>query len=635
MIKRLITTILFLAVFGLLSFVDLGAAVGYILPICLAGIIGLLGYAVYYITWVRKSTLFCVALLTGLCPMIATAQVNPLQEDIDLITGAQGTLCGEMDLSESYNNDTLSLANRVVDSSKKLKAAGYNVDGGTVGTVLKCAEKYVKDAGLLGNVLSPTCTPLNDVLRKALDGDEACWPCNVTRIVIDSMQSLAVHAYEPMRSIAIGLMGIVFLFWIAIRVMLFLGQMGFARIGEFFTQMLQQMLIVLILSAVLYGPIVELYRMTVSPFIMASAGIANKLTALAPEVSGIDETPVAKIINVLDKLNLAGAVDCEYCSKMNTQNINMVGETFLDEGAVNAALCMVCSVYKQTAPFVSLGKTMTCIGSQIPKVMNNNPALSTSSMFSLGHSNMVILGWLFVITFSLFMFIVAFYLINIFLELAFTLIFTPIFVMCLAFKITRAYAKKAWELILHAMAVLISLSVGINLAMVLFAEMLPDNISGTIIGVFLSGTPNAVMGAFGATSGNTDVINELVGSGGGLLSGLLGGGGSGTGMFTVLLLLGFVVIGFNMIGAAVKVAEALSGTQGVGTGDSDMTGSLLMGIAAGVAGVKGGLKLAQSIGSIANNKRKERQQNKRDSQNAQSAPATSRGSFGGGDGGET
>ncbi len=625
MIKRLVAIIFFLSLMGIASRVDLRALSDYVLPICGIGIAGLLAYAFYHIKCVRKSSLFCIAILAAvfLLPAITlAAETNPVQEDIDAIEKARPQLCSASTNVDSYDPKLLSLAHDVVDRSKKVQAAGSSITGGNIGTTLKCATKYISTATALSGVMSPSCNPLRMLLRQSIEGDDACWPCNVTRVVIDSMQRLAVNAYEPMRNIAIGMMGLIFLFWIAIRVTLFFGQMGFARIGEFFTHMLQQMLIVMVLSAILYGPVVQFYRMTISPFIITSAAVAQRLSSLSEDVSGIDKTPIGKIIHVLDKVNLGGALKCKYCQKMNQTNAYAVGQTFLDEGAVNAALCMICTVYKQVSPFVELGKTLSCLGTAIPKLTEGMPGFSTNSMFAMANMNWVILGWLFVIVFSLFMFSIAFYLINIFMELAFALIFTPVFVMCLAFKITRPYAKKAWELILHAMSVLIGLAVAINLAMVIFAQMLPGSIGTMVIGLFTSGTPTTILNTFSIAAGTGPGDMNISTEGGfeGLLSAipgissLVGGATTGTSFFTVLLLLGFITMGFSVVNASVKMAEALSNTQGISSPD-DMTSSLLIGAAAGLAALKGGMKATKAIAGIAKGKKNKQEEEKKKKKN--------------------
>ncbi len=602
MIKRLVTIVLLLSFMGLASFMDVRAVSAYVLPICWVGIIGLLAFAVYHIKHANKSTLLGLLFLGLVClPSISWADASSITKDLTAMQNAQTTVCGtSTELDGSFDEDILNTAYDVVDRSYRIKASGTGLSSAAQ-SALSCAQKYIQKAGDLASTMSPACNPLQMALRQSLEGDSACWPCNVVKLIIDTIQKVAVNAYDPMKEIATGLLGLILLFWIAIRVMLFFGQMGFARIGEFFTQLLQQMLIVLFLSAVLYGPIVEFYRMTVSPFIMASASIAQEVTKLSDSVSGFKKTPVGKVLHILDKVNLAGGIDCNYCQKTSKTNTNAIGETFLDEGAVNAALCMVCTVYKQVSPFIELGKALNCVGGQLPLLSNLSAGDAATGMFSKAGANWQILGLLFIGAFSLFMFLIAFYLISVFLELALVLIFTPIFVACLAFKVTRPYAKKAWELILHSMVVLIAVALAINLAMVLFVYMLPDSISGMVISMFMS-DPSGLLDAFSLTGHPTSKIAATPDGIMGMLSSIPGIGslvsGGATNMFTLLLLVAFITIAFGLVKAIVQVAEAVTGTQGISAPD-DIAGNLLMGAAAGFGLVKaGGKVLSAGAGKI-------------------------------------
>lgn len=448
------------------------------------------------------------------------------------------------DLIKKSGNQAL--INAHATASKKAE----NVDGDLDSqAVFKCAKEYTEKAAKIDRKNEADC---GNVMNKIKKESKDCWVCDIVHLVIESVQLMAGNTYQLMQWLALRLLGVIFLFWIAIKVLIFIGHMGYADNGEFMTDMLVRLIVVAIAAAILHAPIVDFYRIVISPFVGLSANLAGKFT----EMSMTDgERTFAEITE-----SRAGADTseiCEYCTNMNdpdfkferkreglqTSQGNTVYVEVMDDQTINGILCLTCKVYRQVTPFIAVGEMFSCHANATAK---NIPLTS----IYIPNFLYLVVGYLIIISFSVLAVIIGFYLIDIVLRLGFVIVLTPLYIVAWAFPISREYSTKAWHFILYSLLQFIGVAVMIALFLALCLQIIPGGSPENLLDAMEA---NDIEKMFKIVTG-IEPISSVAGAA------VVAGTGTVIGsFFLVFLFAGFLFIAVKMLTATEAIVQNLSG----------------------------------------------------------------------------
>lgn len=486
-----------------------------VFPTCVALSALIILFAFGYIKFVLKKDIFIWAIMilffvpltnSPVFAADAAAKSDRIsnQEMERYISNNTDTICGLVEGKDSAGNEVDAARDRMYDPQMleiAQKMVTYGLQMGSINSRgYKCAEKYAHKAGEIQKSFSSKCSPITTLVKSYLNR-ESCWPCDITALVLDAIQRVSVNSYEFVRQAALSLLGIMFLFWLAYVTLVFFGKFGFARVSEYFTNVLNKAVLVLIVAALLHAPLVYVYQITVSPFVQYASGFALEIADIGKGEVLSDRNLVTALARVI-----GGKPKCKWCDKISDTGI--ASGKFLDEGTVNAMLCTVCSVYKQVSPMIALGQAITCYSTAAPKSFGANPSLSQESSFSIPSLTGLFFGMALVILFTILMVIVGFYIMGAVMKLGFTLILMPIWMVLFIFKGTRSYTAKAWTLIVHSMGTLIAVSLAVAMILIGFNNLLPNKaIVGFIFTAWRS-SPSELMGSFAGVWTGTDPLSS-------------------------------------------------------------------------------------------------------------------------------
>lgn len=452
----------------------------------------------------HKNKMKCALVLALLTPLFISSNalafadgiadvpvVEPI-EKVSQLNDYASAVCGARDTG-TIDIKILRQATAILDYYNK--KGGGPASGGmfsTSGTGYDCATEYVDYASELQKASGAKCDPTTAIL-KGIATRNKCWPCDVTSVIIGGIQKMVLASYDVINNGAKMLLGAIYLLWLAITILISFAKFGFEKFAEFFTKILNQTIVVLIVAALLHAPLVQFYRMTVSPFITYSAGLAMKFSEIGSDAMG--DGLFNKIIK---SIGISASSKCSYCSSMKSAIGKEVstGE-FMDSASIRGILCITCSTYRQLAPMVSLGQTMICLGRTTPETFGSIPFLNQFAQFSTPNISLTLMGFLLVILFSVLIFLVGYFIMASVFRLGLVLVLMPLFLVAFAFKISRPYATRAWGVIVYAMGTILIVSLTCTMLMMGFSALLPEATIGGFIELFFSSNPSMVTNIMG------------------------------------------------------------------------------------------------------------------------------------------
>lgn len=496
-------------------------------------------------------------------------QIEAIQTQILI---KQKTVCAAPKSKKSYSQTVLADSYFIIDTYEKTNAASSKspwatLKGSELNQAYKCAKEYLNNAA---KVKKRNESAGMTVAERIINESNNCWPCDIAFLVLESTQAMVSVTTGTITYVALMMLGIFSLFWLAFRVLKLVGQMGYANNSEFFSDLFGRFVAVVIAAVILQMPIIDFYRITLSPLI----GLTGTLTSKFSEYALADTSEKSFNEQISEKLksqSKSGELSCSYCKNAAdpeyTIEHTMSFIPVIDDQTTNTLLCIACSIYTQLVPMTASGRAMYRYAG-----WDNDwdfLILSFPDPFLC-----FILGLALIIGFSLLMFLVAFKIIDIFIRLSFVIVLTPLFVTAWAFPFSRQYAERAWQYILFSLFEFLALSVVTALLMNLFIAMLPDDSVSELI--------NAMT--------NTDVEK---------LYEAFTGENKGGAFYTLLALATTVLIGFFLIGSCDKIVSALTGISPSVTGltESGAVNMLKKGAAAtsGIAGALGLKKAGKNL----------------------------------------
>lgn len=252
----------------------------------------------------------------------ASETADPAQIQVqaikDNLTDYKTKVCNAPKDKNGYDADVLQVAYTLSDAYEKTFAATSNSPWATLADsslsqAYGCAQEYIAH---VASVKKRQADPGESVAERIIAAAGDCWPCNIAFLMIDSIQVMASVVYESVTEFALILLGVMLMFWLAFRVLILIGKFGYSSNSEFFTDLLYRFIAVTVAAVLLSTPILEFYRIAVSPLIGITASLATKFT----EYSLADEGGRTFSQQVMEKLKeqkaREGSCDTNLLQKM-------------------------------------------------------------------------------------------------------------------------------------------------------------------------------------------------------------------------------------------------------------------------------------------------------------------------------
>ena len=279
--KQMLYILIFI---GIVYHLPIEQFVPYLLPLSFIGCAAIFAYGLWYV----KQRGLLVILLSALLLTIGNGKPVYAYDIVNCgtergqeaqtecvrrnIIGLRGDLCGADMNGRTVDSNLKNKAYYVRARINDLRAAGVNIDA-DMSAVSECATEYAEYAADTQKRFEEDC---QKVIETFEEGMKDCWACDMMEIMLLAIQRVAAEAYHILRNFAYGLLAVMFLFWIAFKVMYMVS--GLSDYESFFTELLFRSIAVLISVALLQAPVVDFFRIAVSPFVSMSAGLAGELT---------------------------------------------------------------------------------------------------------------------------------------------------------------------------------------------------------------------------------------------------------------------------------------------------------------------------------------------------------------------
>ncbi len=341
-----------------------------------------------------------------------------------------------------------------------------------------CAEEYIEHCAEIDKKNEATC---RTVAQNVVQHVKNCWVCTIVDAFLLSVQRVAGIAYIALKEFAVDLLGVIFLFWIAAKVLRLIAGMGYDDHGSFLTEFLIRCITVMIAVAILHTPIVNLYSIVVSPFIQMTAGLTTTITESAlQDANGRSffETVNAELGSPM--VSRDPKQNClQHCENMKNSSFKYSqeqlklmdlkeDEVVLDAQSYSGLMCLACRAYTQVTPFTAIGESFSCYsvkhGSNILSWLGL--PLGTIPLFDY-----FLVGLAITASFGFVTLFLSFYIVDIVWKLGFTIVLTPLLVVAWAFPISRDYATRGWNLLIYCLAEFVGLAIMMALYMVIFMNM--------------------------------------------------------------------------------------------------------------------------------------------------------------------
>ena len=448
-----------------------------------------------------------------------------------------------------------------------------------------CANKYLEKVA----EYKKKKTELNtQTVYQILKNDEnSCWPCGLINVMITAVEKLSLSMEDELSKAALMLLGVMFLFWLLIKVLMLIGQFGTANNAEFFTDLLTRFILAVIAVALLSGPMGFVYRVTFSSLLDVTLNLSTQVVAQADSESNVIGEGSDYLSKVNDyhgfgsKLVNNEYLACKCCTDENSTcnvddkgqdekiseckidydstKVSYEGTGFTDDEVrmlftkkdKQAILCLTCKTYKETAPFVAAGRVLVYHSWENKKILSKiagwvEDLVGVHAVSYVPNPiSMWFVGMALIICFSWIAYVIAFKLLDIFLRIGFVIILTPFLITTFVFPISRQYTKRGWDFLAHAILSMFAISIGIALFMAAFKASLPTNMLNSLKEVFT--VPDIDLDSTGRQQYAEKLMTAVSG----------GEDGSAFYAFLIILLLCFCAI--NVLQASQVIVEGLSG----------------------------------------------------------------------------
>lgn len=439
MFKHISITLLLILVLALIYFFPGADYIPYIWIVALPLIIILLGLGIYKTYTLKKGkyilflSLFISSFLLA-APSIAQAQTYRISQE--RLQEAQ-LIIEEV--------ERIPLNDRTREQQEKLE---------------KAREDYtqaMKERLGRGSKACPTPKQL------LLEYQEDCWTCDIVYLIVESMDKVITTFYKQLEEqhLPLILLSIGGLFWLVFRTLRLFLTWGMGDIGSYFTDVLKRILLLIFLSAILWTPYKDVLNIFITPIFTFSAGLTQSLSSIEASIETPQSTPQ---VNVEIYRSVLGTQPPQptYCQNLNAESASPTDERVsrvlqyqasiqdraLPTSVRDSLLCIVQSIYQITVPPTVAGQYLMCM-SQTQGAISFPTRLTP--IIKLPDFSVWFASWFIIAAFFLLSAVFPFFLVDSFFRIGIVLLLMPFFIVTAAFPSTRAYTKRAFDVLISSL----------------------------------------------------------------------------------------------------------------------------------------------------------------------------------------
>ncbi|MGD9638093.1 MAG: hypothetical protein AB7U85_03430 [Alphaproteobacteria bacterium] len=328
--------------------------------------------------------------------------------------------------------------------------------------------------------ISVSACGIGCLTRTASDVDEEvranCFSCSLFSITYTAASKLAAKVYENILPGAANFLAWGFVIWLVVEIAKFVGSVKAPNSGDFWKKVLFKFLICMVCIIIVKSSenVIWFVNTIINPIFMGFVDFAS---------------------------NTMGSTTCNLAS----ENVDVTSSALMPTEPRVVLECLIGEIHEKLSFGKSLGRALIC-----------HPDSTIS---------MVIVGFLFVISFSAISVVFPFYIVDCIIRLGISLSLLPLFIMSFPFESTRKFTNKGFVLFLDAGMTMAVVSISITL------------VTG-VIRTFVSQQYPFILDS------NIESVDDFA--------------GAGTGTITLLFLMMLV---FSSVSIASSIAQGLVGSN--------------------------------------------------------------------------
>ena len=310
----------------------------------------------------------------------------------------------------------------------------------------KASECYVvilERQWRLGHVMPPFQQALEDAQKN-------CFLCKLGCMFIGGAKTVLDNAGSELTTRALKVLGIAFLFWIALVLLHLFGTWGVGGERNFLGALFRRILVVGLVAVILSSGTEVVFTYGLAPLVDITTSLSEKVIERGVEgIKNSSNLPQA----LADQIGLMPVKEgyCPACSGQNSCSLgsggSVSGESIgLGTKSMNRMICMVCRISRSLTPYKVLGQQLLGEVKLSDKSVEETFDLWGLQLAVPRPFDAFLLGCAFFFVFMYIEFVLGFKVIHIIFNFTIIAVLMPFFVLFYAFPLTRQYTKKGWEL---------------------------------------------------------------------------------------------------------------------------------------------------------------------------------------------
>ena len=395
-------------------------------------------------------------------------------------------------------------------------------------------------------------------IMRADEENSGCWPCKMAYITLTVVQSMSADLEKNMCEAGLNILKILMLLWILYAAFLavIFPSKGATFLKDLLTRVLCMMIAAMILSS--GDNLKSLYSSVLSPIVSLGLGLSDDIS------NNIDESMFTFATEVRSGVGL-GSTGTDYCNlsiagSSGTGNnpwsqlmknvfpglgnaypkLNNSSDSLITPELQVNLLCLTQKLYRQVSPVTAVGQSL--IGFSFADG-------DTFWHVTFPVWGMWLVGFTLVVLFSIFSFLVAFKIIDIFLRLGFVLVLIPLFVATWVFPATREFTKKGFRFLMSIITEFLGLVLALNFIMVSFEAGIGNNKAALI----------SAMTANYSKKYGENLYNVIISEGG---------------WYFLFMMIALFFIGTTILSVCTKTIASFFGTDKISGLSGDITGAI-------------------------------------------------------------
>jgi len=302
------------------------------------------------------------------------------------------------------------------------------------------------------------------------DAQKNCFLCKLACLFMGGAQTVLDRTEKELTHKALIILGLAFLFWIAITLLKLFATWGVGTDRNFIGALFIRSLVVGLVAIILSSGTDVVFRFGLNPLVDITTALSQKMVdAGRNAVADAKDSQVTWTRELATMIGMPGEKDfCPMCG--NGSNFCASGSDRsigLSPKSVNHIVCMVCRLSRSVTPYKVLGQQLLARAK-----LGDTPMEEAIELFGFQISipkpiQAVLLGLAFLGAFMFIEFLIGFKIIHIIFNLMIVAVLMPFFVLFYAFPLTRQYTKKGWELFATTLFEIIGLALAILFTQIL------------------------------------------------------------------------------------------------------------------------------------------------------------------------